>query len=201
MRDVTLVTILAAATLVTLPARSEAGPPLICHPFQTSGSELLPWGDDPGWNSPDRRYDVQRLTTDVLRLLSPEAPVLARMENMRRAAIYAAQDARVADQLLQALVTRASSSDGRARANALFDAGYLIESYKQSTHLHRRRAPTQDGYGMVLRAMTLNGSNAVMEFAASLMTSGAQAQAHLSRAKATAASEPRLAENIENLWR
>src|SRR5687768_18327176 len=41
-----------------------------------------------------RSYDVQQLTTDTLRLLTAEAPILARMENMRRATIYAAQNKR-----------------------------------------------------------------------------------------------------------
>ena len=195
-----LIKILAAAVLIALPAVCEAGPPLICHPFQTSGSELLLWGAGASWNSPDPRYDVQRLTADVLRLLSPEAPVLSRMENLRRAAIYAVQSKEAADQLLQALLARADSADGRGNAAALFDAGYLIEAYKQSTHMHRRPAPTRDGYALVARAIAVNGGNAEMEFAASLMTTGAQADAHLRRAKAEAASQPLLGQNIDNLW-
>jgi hypothetical protein len=193
-------TILVAALLIALPAICEAGPPLICHPFQTSGSELLPWGTGGSWNNPDSRYDVRHLTADVLRLLSPEAPVLSRMENLRRAAIYAVQSKEAADQLLQALLARAESAGG-ASAAALFDAGYLVEAYKQSTHMHRRPAPSRDGYAMVARAITLNGGNAEMEFAASLMTTGAQAEAHLRRAKAAAPSQPLLAQNIESMWR
>jgi rhamnogalacturonyl hydrolase YesR len=191
-----------AAILTVFPALSEAGPPLICHQFQTAGGELLPWGSGSSWNNPDRRYDVQRLTSDVLRLLSPDAPVLTRMENLRRAAIYAVQNKQVADQLLQALIGRAASKPtAETSATALFDAGYLIEAYKQSTHMHQRPAPTEDGYAMVVRAITSAGGDATMEFAASLMTSGAQADAHVRRAKAAAASQPLLAQNIDNLWR
>ena len=58
--------------LVAFPRTSEAGPPLICHPFATGTESVLPWGTGPGWNTPDRRYDVQRLTADTLRLLTPE---------------------------------------------------------------------------------------------------------------------------------
>ena len=193
---------LAAAFLIAIPALSEAGPPLICHPFQTAGGELLPWGTGSSWNNPDGRYEVQRLTGDVLRLLTPEAPVLTRMENLRRAAIYAAQNKPAADQLLQALLVRASSgSTGAAHAAALFDAGYLVEAYKQSTHMHHRPAPAEDGYAMTVRAIAAAGGDATMEFAASLMTSGAQADAHVRRARAAAASQPLLAQNIENLWR
>ena len=100
MRHITRTKMLLAALLLSAPSISEAGPPLICHPFQTARAELLPWGTGEGWNTPDRSYDVQRLPADMLRLLTADAPVLARMENMRRAAIYAAQDGRVADQLL-----------------------------------------------------------------------------------------------------
>ena len=192
---------LAFALLLSLPAVSEAGPPLICHPFQTQGTELLQWGPGTSWNTPDRRYDVNRLTTDVLRLLAPDAPVLSRMENLRRAAIYAASSKEAADQLLRALLARAESADGRASATAQFDAGYLVEAYKQSVHMHRRPAPGQDGYAMVARASQLANGQPEMEFAASLMTSGTQAEAHLGRARAGAASQPLLAQNIESMWR
>ena len=199
MKQLTLTKLFAALVLVAWPSIALAGPPLICHPFQTSGSELLPWGPGTNWNNPDPKYNVQRLRADLLRLLTPQAPVLARMENMRRAAIYAAQDKEVADGLLQALIARASApSPG---AIAVFDAGYLIESYKQATHLHRRPAPTQDGYALVVRAISASGGNAEMEFAASLMTQGTQAEVHLRRARVAAGAQPLLAKNIENVWR
>jgi hypothetical protein len=95
----------AAATVAGLLAVSTAataGPPLICHPFDAGPAAVLPWGQGPGWNTPDRSYDVERLTADTLRLLSPEAPVRARMENLRRATIYASKDRRVAAELLAA---------------------------------------------------------------------------------------------------
>ena len=97
---------LALTLLLALPTISEAGPPLICHPFQTDGSPLLLWGDGPGWNTPNRAYDVQQLTRDTLRLLSSNSPILTRMENLRRATIYASQNAKVADELLAAVIAR-----------------------------------------------------------------------------------------------
>jgi hypothetical protein len=123
------------------------------------------------------------------------------MENKRRAAIYAARDKRIADEVLRALITRASAPDSPSNAAALFDAGYLVESYKQASHLHRWASPAQDGYAMVVRAISASGGNAEMEFAASLMTQGAQADVHLRRARAAAASQPLLAKNIETMWR
>src|SRR5262245_37087501 len=201
MTQPTLTKLFTALVLVAVPTVALAGPPLICHPFQTAGSELLPWGTGTSWNNPDPTYNVQRLRSDLLRLLTPEAPVIARMENMRRAAIYAAQDTRVADQVLQALIARASTVRTASDAAALFDAGYLIESYKQASHIHHQLPPAQDGYAMVVRAIAATGGNAEMEFAASLMTQGAQADAHLRRARAAAVAQPLLAKNIENLWR
>ena len=44
------------------------------------------------WNTPDPVVRRAKLTADTLRLLSADAPILARMENMRRATIYAGQD-------------------------------------------------------------------------------------------------------------
>ncbi|HUE86311.1 MAG TPA: hypothetical protein VMO26_09560 [Vicinamibacterales bacterium] len=196
MKHVTRFKLFTAALVIALPTISEAGPPLICHPFQTSGAELLPWGTGPGWNTPDNGYDVQRLTADTLRLLTPDAPVLARMENLRRAVIYAARDQRVADQLLAAVAGRITDTP---HPIALFDAGYLIESFKQAAHMHGRKVTTADGYAMVRKALLVGGSNAEMEFAAALMTSGATSAAHLQRARAAASAQSLLARNITNL--
>ena len=194
MKHVTRIKLFAAALVVALPMISEAGPPLICHPFQTSGAELLPWGAGPGWNTPDHGYDVQRLTADTLRLLSADAPVLARMENLRRAVIYAARDKRVADQLLAAVTARVTETPNPV---ALFDAGYLIESFEQAAHIYGWKVTTADGYAMVKAALQVGGSHAEMEFAAALMTSGAASAAHLRKARASA--QPLLARNITNL--
>ena len=89
-----------------------AGPPLICHPFETGAVPLLSWGQGNGWNSPDTKYDLHRLTADTVRLLNKDAAVLARMENLRRATIYAMKDPQVAQELLAALVSRALSPSG-----------------------------------------------------------------------------------------
>src|SRR5262245_19064882 len=94
----------AAGLVLASPAL--AGPPLICHPFAVSGEPLLPWSESRNWHSPDRRYDVQALTRDTLELLSDDAPILARMENLRRATIYAAEKPEVGVELLRAVMAR-----------------------------------------------------------------------------------------------
>jgi hypothetical protein len=204
---------LVTAFVLAFPAVTEAGPPLICHPFQTGSAPVLPWGDGSSWNTPDHRYDVQRLTGDTLRLLTTSAPVLARMENLRRATIYASKDARVAGELLSAVLARALSSAATASpdANALFDAGYLLESYKQAAVIQGgsdnilsgegarwtiRNNLGTDGYTVVTRAIALAGGSAEMEFAASLMKGGAVADEHRRRASAGATAGSLLARNL-----
>jgi hypothetical protein len=139
---------------------------------------------------------VQQLTSDVLKLLTPEAPVLARMENMRRATIYAAQDKRVAAELLAAVVSRtAKSADDPL---AWFDAGYLIESYRQASGMFQwdmLAGLDRDGYSFVRKAIAHAGANAEMEFAASLMQRGASAE-HRRRALDGASPGSLLAKNL-----
>ena len=212
-RFLTLTATLAA--LVVLSSTATAGPPLICDPFIVDGESLLPWGQGRGWHTPDASYDTERLTDDTLALLSPDAPVLARMENLRRATIYAASDSTAAAALLEALLARTEQSQGNLAAQSLawFDAGYLIESYRQLEPITgdrlgaRAPAPPRpdelvaalDGYGLVRKAIELGTSatRADMEFAASLMPrDSALADAHRARAQAGAARGSLLAANL-----
>ena len=184
--------VLSLSMLLLMAAPALAGPPLICHPFDTSsGAPLIAWGKGPGWNSPEPKYQTARLVDDVTAILKTDAPVLTRMENLRRATIYAMRDPVVAERLLKSVMARALSTttDGAA----WFDAGYLIESYKQAVHMRERKGDgwaavdetiKVDGYGFVKKAMAMTGPNAEMEFAASLMTQGAVAAAHRQRAAA-----------------
>ena len=201
----------ALAVGLTLSGPAEAGPPLICHPFDAGTASVLPWGSGPGWNTPDPRYDVRRLTADTLRLLEANTPILARMENLRRATIYASRDRRVAAELLAAVLGRALTSEAHGRRDALawFDAGHLVESYRQASHIYKwdmlsgsdgveptRRADAVNGYRFVQKALELTGSSAEMEYAASLMTEGAVSAAHRRRAAAGAAVGSLLARNL-----
>jgi hypothetical protein len=207
-------TVCRVAAVLTIAAVAEAGPPLICHPFDAGKAQLLPWaarGQE--WNARDRSYDVTRLTADTLKLLSPDAPILARMENMRRATIYAGQDERVAAELLTAVLSRVQADAGKGRDPlAWFDAGYLVESYRQASHIYKwdmldgaqksawklRDEPAGvDGYGMVKKALMLAGSPE-MEFAASLMKGGNVAAEHRRRAVAGAQPGSLLAKNLSN---
>ena len=196
---------LAALTLVIVSAAAPAfaGPPLICHPFETRSGALLPWGDAPQWKAPLASYAVANLTGDLIKLLDAGAPVITRMENMRRATIYASKDPAIARQLLDAVMAKAASAGG---AQAWFDAGYLIESYRQAEAIREHRGPewaavdatlADGGYRFVQKAMAMTGGpNAEMEFAASLMTQGTTASEHRARAAAAAVSGSALAANL-----
>ena len=213
----TLIRSLAAvAAVVFFATPALAGPPLICHPFTTASGPLIAWGTGPGWNTPDRSYDVRRLVADTTAVLTADAPILTRMENMRRATIYAMRDPVVAHELLKKVMARAlaTSNDG----SAWFDAGYLIESYKQAVHMREDRKPELrawaavdetirvDGYNWVKKAMSMSapsahrslgeGGSAEMEFAASLMTQGKVASAHRAKALAAAPKGSHLAKNL-----
>lgn len=191
---------LAFCILVGLGRSAWAGPLLICHPFATGGAESLPWSAAPTWNAPDTGYDSRQLVSDVVRLLAATPSVLARMETMRRATIYAARDAKLASDLLTAVQSRAAGSRATgAWPAAAFDAGYLIETYRQASQIYRwdmlsreardiwaiRRAPTADGYAMMRTALD-QIADGEMEFAASLVAPGTAADTHRRRALAAA---------------
>lgn len=161
------------ALLLVLPRTAVAGPPFICHAFELSGSPSLPWSTGSGWNTPDPAYDLDRLTPDVTRLLASSMPVSARMETLRRATIYAARDKAVAARLLQALVARSEQQPKDPRA--LFDAGFLVEAYRQATRVYKwdmlsareraawtlREEPASiDGAKLIATAVELGGQDA-----------------------------------------
>lgn len=207
-----IVGVMVFATSFLFADAVSAGPALICREFDAGSARLLPWSPHgSGWDRPEPAYDVNRLTVDTLGLLSPEASILARMENMRRATIYAGRDQRVAADLLTAVLARAQSDSGRGENPlAWFDAGYLVESFRQATYIHRwdmleparrsawtlRHEPTDvDGYAMVLKALRLLPSPE-MEFAASMMKEGAAGAGHRRRAAAGATTGSLLARNL-----
>lgn len=165
---------LFVSLVVLAPAVAQAGPPLICFPMSIGDSRSLAWGSGNGWNTPRQDYDRTRLTADTLALLGAETRVLAHMETLRRAAIYASTDAATAKALFEALRGRAANAtDKKADPLAQFDLGYAVEAYRQTRHLPDSlfsAGPTEDGYALVRQALTARGSDPEMEYAAALMT-------------------------------
>ena len=205
---------LLLAAVLLVPATSIAGPPLLCHPFDTGGAASLPWGD--GWNRIDRGYDTTRLGADTQRLLAIDTPVIARMETLRRAAIYASASGTALRDLegwLQARV--ASAKTPRDRAMALFDAGYFAETLQDIARLQRYDMPgigkvdmaairailaKGDGSVRIAQALRLRGDDAAMRFGAALVSAADQRKGdydlHARLARAGAGTDRLLARNL-----
>lgn len=144
-----------------LGAPAWAGPPLICHANDIGGARSLPWVATDGWNGADPAYDLAHLTDDTLALLTPQTPIVVRMETIRRAVIYATHRAGLADDLEVRLVARALDLQGSGQPDptALFDAGYLVETLRNGEHVFAN-LPEQhtDGLAWIREAERLGGS-------------------------------------------
>ena len=189
-----------AVVLVGFTTYAQAGPPLICHPIEIGQAKSLPWID---WNQKGTGgYDLKNLTRDTLAILDSSAPVLLRMETLRRATIYARQDPQVAKELLTRLQARAANStdSGLSEALAWFDVGYLTETYQQWIgKAEPNPAAGLDGYAWVKKAVRLRGQDPEMEFAAALITlTGPESdhREHARKAMAGASNDPLLAQNL-----
>ena len=112
------------------------GPPLICERIEIGTAQSLPWKGVEGWQGTDPSYDLKKLTADTLALLTPGAPAVVRMETMRRAAIYAARDSRLAEEIALRLTARVLDGEG-ANAMAWFDAGYFVETVRQAALVYQ----------------------------------------------------------------
>jgi len=134
------------------------------------------------------------------------------METLRRATLYARKDPIAAKELLAKLYSRASSAESAGHADALawFDAGYVVETYKQwigrdlphmtdGMPMDANPAAGVDGYAMVKKAIALRGDDPQMEFAAALITlSGPRDEhaQHAQKAIAGAKMDALLAQNL-----
>jgi len=150
-------------TLLVTAAPALAGPPLICHPIDIGAAKSLPWTTAPGWNGVEASYDLSRLTDDTLSLLTPQTPIDVRRETLRRAAIYSAADAGLADALTTRLVARATEAEaaGKPNATAWFDAGYFVETVEQAALVYPilRAEERPDGLAWIQKAIKLGGQD------------------------------------------
>lgn len=203
--------IAACAALMGLVHTAAAGLPMTCHPLQTGAAPLLPWGGS-DWRALDRSYDVRHLTRDTLNLLSKDAPLLARMENLRRAALYGLAKPAAGDELLRAVLERAAAA-GPGDRLAWFDAAYLVETFRQAGQMedrnplvHVMRPPSAwpdlnalDGYRMLGRLLDQDAPAgeelALLEFARGLMMRDGMDR-HLRRAAQLAPAGSLLARNV-----
>ncbi len=207
---------LVAITLlltIALPLQTLAGPVLICHPYDIGNAKSLPWAGNE-WRDVQRNYDLNHLVDDVLSCLTPNTPVIARMETIRRAMIYAewakvdhkvnyaARNDKVTMTLFERLKARVETSEraGKPDALAIFDVGYFIESWRNSVGYPGKAVPEVNGYEWVKKASALRNTDATMELAAALITSirsdKTAQQQHLQKALAGAPEGSLLARNL-----
>lgn len=193
---------LATASMTLVVAQSLlAGPPMICHPHVTGNEPSLPWGADKNaWSLIDPKYDTSNLAADTLKLLDSGQPMLARMETLRRAAVYAEKDTAAGLELGNRLIARALDSEvkGYPNSQALFDAGYFVESMKQLGHRARVTAFTSiDGYEWTKRSLPGIQDKLAAEYALGLMqAAGGWPNEHIRRAVAGAQEGSLLAQNL-----
>lgn len=206
----------ALAAVLLLATAALAGPPLICHAFDIGKAKSLPWISHT-WNlSGSEDYDLKNLVPDTLAVLGSNAPVLVHMETLRRATLYARQDPHAARELLAKVVARSSEAENAGHPDALadFDAGYLIETYRQwigkslphmtdSMRMDPNPASGRDGYALVKKAIALRGQDPEMEFAAALITLEGPQDAHrehVQKAIAGAKEDALLAQNLQSRY-
>ena len=188
-----------------------AGPPLLCHPFDIGTAKSLTWDGSRSWMGRADATNMSTLVADTEALLTADTPVIVRMETLRRAAIYASRDAQVAPQLLQRLQARAQNSTDPL---ASFDAGYLIETYRQigelgkwgGNDMHAKHdvvaalVKDVDGYALVQKSLSARASDPGIEFASALIAASINRKAdyntHAVKARANAHQDPLVARNI-----
>jgi hypothetical protein len=183
-----------------------AGTPLICHPYDIGAAKSLP-GSDGDWKGVNPNYDRTHLVRDTLALLTPETPVIVRMETLRRAVIYATagmrgwskdgfsdEDRANTGAILEKLQARINTTNGPALALAWFDVGFFIETLR-----HTGIDKSLNGYEQMVKALELRGPDPEMEFALALATSWPKQkehEQHLARARAGAKKNSLLASNL-----
>jgi hypothetical protein len=178
------------------------GPPMICHEFKIGDAKTLPAASDAS-------YPRAQLVTRTLALLTPETPVIVRMETVRRAVSLGVRDADALQEILGALQARVLDLEAREKsdANAWFDAGYFAASMAEMGDTRTRDVGLAQGcagYAWLLKALTAAKDQPEMEFAAALAThpamhKGTEAahRAHLARAAAGAAKDSLLEQNMK----
>lgn len=197
---------LGLAASLWLTGTADAGPPLICFPYQISDSSSLPWG--PGTFDTSSRYDPSRVVDDTLGLLKTEKSMLVRMETLRRATIYLRKDRARASELLAKLGWMAMDAEAAGNATwaktAWFDAGFLAAAYHQAGVDIGWKPGVADGlqgWAWIQKAIDLGADDPAVHFAAALVRSeknDGSDRAFLAKAVRGAAPGSDLARTIES---
>src|SRR3954466_98579 len=209
-RSIVKTLVLVFAGVLLLQSTALAGPPLLCHPFNIGDARSLPF-QGPDWSRVDASYDVKHLLDDTAALLNADIPVIVRMETLRRATLYARNDAKLASPLLELVNSRAAKFDTNSHDHAAilanFDMAYLAETYRQAARVSaygeshwafQQMTPKIDGYAMI-EQLIAQGGGPEMEFAAAVVASdhpGSNYRDHIQRALASAKPGTLLARNL-----
>ncbi len=206
-----ILSIIVASLAIAVPAL--AGPPLLCHPFEIGNAKSLPWLGQKSWDEGRPDYKLENLVADTEALLTPSTPVIVRMETLRRAALYASADARVASILIKRLISRAEASEmaGRPDPLAYLDAAYIAGAFNEITMMGRSQQWEQrsanasevkgslDAYALITKSVALSPSDPAIQFAAALISSDGhrgEYPNHAARARAGANNDTLLARNL-----
>ncbi len=200
------------AVAVPRPAVAGRCAPL-CRAFDIADARSLPWGDE--WWQGKADYDIAHVVADTEGMLTPDTPVIVRMETIRRAALYASRDRQLAEQLLARVMERARATEraGQSDALAWFDAAYLANTLYQIGEFDdvpqvkalaknvNGVARDIDAYALVQKSLALRPNDAEMQFGAALIASLKEehhpAYYELARkARAGAQADPLLARNL-----
>jgi hypothetical protein len=208
--------VLSVAFVVALITPALAGPPLLCHPYDTGNAPSLPWDGSRGWSGDRPDYTLEKLIADTEALLTPSTPVIVRMETLRRASLYASRDRAIAAQLLARLVSRANEGDAKGTPDALawLDAAYVAGAFHEISMLARNagfrdRAEAArealgniDAYALIQRSVAARPDDASIQFAAALIVSDRDRAAYLQHARKArkgVAKDALLARNIDHV--
>ena len=213
MQKKTFVASIILATLaIAMPAL--AGPPFLCHPFEIGAAKSLPWDPHGDWWIGRADYDASKVVADTEALLTPDMPVLVRMETLRRAAIYASRDRAVAAQLLANVVARAERAERMEHPDAMafFDAGYVVEAFdeieslggydKQFVGRARELASirrSHDPQLFLYKSQGLRPGDASIDFALALITRSPRREQHVRKVAEAASADRLLASNLARL--
>jgi hypothetical protein len=187
-----------------LAAPATAGPPLICFAAYHGNATSLPWEN----GGPAKDFDRAKLAGATAKLLRDQPSALARMETIRRATLYGADDAKLAESVRVAVerlvldAEAAKDATPQARAHAWFDAGYLAACYEQMGMRERGRSDDAPKAGVpwIDKALALTPDDAEMHFGAALakLDSDGSHKGDFKKAVAGAAKNPELTRSIES---
>lgn len=174
------IALVVAALAVAQPAHASFRTRLM-DPFDIGAARSLPWSTDAGRGRAD--YKIAGLISDTEALLTPNTPVVVRLETLRRAVLYASTDRHLAQRLLNTFLDRArrAEASGAPDALAYLDAAFVNDLFQQiGDHYNppftslsaqvRGLAGLGDGYGLVQKGLALHShDDPAYQFGAALI--------------------------------